>query len=154
MPWVGDMTSSGRKKTAAHKVRAGAVLRGRRTVPSSGRRASTDAADKNCARAQQLYAEGRLEDTLDCYRLAGDLRALKDDDLIFKMRAEFRLERRDEALDTIKTLLARQPRQVEALKFGGRIATAREDWAPAQDFSAWRRWTRRMPRRRCNWHAL
>jgi tetratricopeptide (TPR) repeat protein len=112
-------------------------VRGGRTTRSKGRAVSTAGIARLCAQAQKLYAEGRLEDALDCYRQAGKLRALKDDDLVFKMRAEFRLERRDEALDTIKTLLARQPRQVEALKFGGRIATAREDWALAQDF--WKR---------------
>jgi tetratricopeptide (TPR) repeat protein len=129
------MTSSGRKRAAAHRVRAGAV-RGRRVSLPDGRRASI-AADRLCARAQSLYAEGRLEDALDCYRQAAELGALKDDDLIFKLRAEYRLDRRDEALGTIKALVARQPQQVEALKFGGRIATAREDWALAQDF--WQR---------------
>jgi len=109
-------------------------VRGRKTTRSKRRAASTAGTTRLCAQARKLYAEGRLEDTLDCYRQAGNLRALKDDDLIYKMRAEFRLERRDAALATIKALLARQPRQVEALKFGGRIATAQEDWAQAKDF--------------------
>src|SRR5262245_15910379 len=127
------MTSSGRRSATAHRVRVGA-MRGGRAAPSKRRQAGTSAAERLCARAQKLYAEGRLEDTLDCYRQAGNLRSFKDDDLIFKMRAEYRLERRDEALATIHALLARQPRQVEALKFGGRIATAREDWTLAKDF--------------------
>jgi tetratricopeptide (TPR) repeat protein len=97
----------------------------------------TVTAEELCVRGRTHYAEGRLDGALDCFEQAHALGALKPDDLIFKLRAEYRLGKKDEALATIQRILAVQPRQSEALKTGGRIANAMQDAALAKDF--WQR---------------
>jgi tetratricopeptide (TPR) repeat protein len=87
-----------------------------------------------CATANAHYAQNQMADAIDLYHEAQRLGPLKVDQLIFLMRAEYRLGKFADALQTIQLVLTDRPGQAEALKTGGRIANNSQKPALARQF--------------------
>lgn len=90
-----------------------------------------------CAAGRSRYAEHRLNEACALFQRARSLGPLPPDELIFKIRTEYRLNMFSEAMTSIDELLIARPNHAEALKTAGRIANIQKDAALARDF-----WTR------------